>query len=151
MQHRILCAIRAMFIIAAVVGATARAGGATPVGLWKTIDDETGMPKSLVRISDVNGELRGVVEKVFSPPAKKPDPICDKCDGSRKDKPVVGMTIMWGLKQSGEREWTGGEILDPAKGKTYRCKVTVIEGGDKLQMRGYVAFFYRTQIWLRVE
>lgn len=151
MQHRILCALRAMFIIAAVAGMSAHAGGATPVGLWKTIDDETGMAKSLVRITDAGGELRGVVEKVFSPPASKPDPICDKCDGSRKDQPVVGMTIMWGLKQSGEREWSGGRILDPAKGKTYRCKVTVIDDGARLQMRGYVAFFYRTQTWLRAE
>lgn len=141
----------ALATAATVASATAAAADATAVGLWKTVDDETGAAKSLVRISEANGELRGVVEKVFSPPAKRPDPVCDKCSGERKGKPVVGMTIMWGLKKSGDGVWSGGEILDPGKGKTYRCKVTVIEGGKKLQMRGYVAFFYRTQTWLRVQ
>jgi len=128
-----------------------RNGSGDTQRISKTVDDDTGEPKSLVRIVDVNGELRGTIEKVFSPPAKKPDPICDKCEGERKDKPVVGMNIMSGLKKSGDFEWSGGEILDPANGKTYRCKVTVIEDGKKLEMRGYVAFFYRTQTWLREE
>ena len=140
-----------MLVFIAVACSGVLAAEPSPVGLWKTIDDDTGDPKSLVRIVDVNGELRGTVEKVFSPPAKSLDPICDKCEGDRKDKPVVGMTIMWGLKKTDDLVWSGGEILDPAKGKTYRCKVTVIEDGKKLQMRGYVAFFYRTQTWLREE
>jgi len=140
-----------ILFIAASSSVETFAAEATPIGVWKTVDDDTGEPKSLVRIVDVNGELRGTIEKVFSPPAKKPDPICDKCEGERKDKPVVGMNIMWGLKKSGDFEWSGGEILDPANGKTYRCKVTVIEDGKKLEMRGYVAFFYRTQTWLREE
>ena len=140
-----------ILFIAASSSVETFAAEATPIGVWKTVDDDTGEPKSLVRIVDVNGELRGTIEKVFSPPAKKPDPICDKCEGERKDKPVVGMNIMSGLKNSGDFEWSGGEILDPANGKTYRCKVTVIEDGKKLEMRGYVAFFYRTQTWLREE
>ena len=140
-----------ILFIAASSSVETFAAEATPIGVWKTVDDDTGEPKSLVRIVDVNGELRGTIEKVFSPPAKKPDPICDKCGGERKDKPVVGMNIMSGLKKSGDLEWSGGEILDPANGKTYRCKVTVIEDGKKLEMRGYVAFFYRTQTWLREE
>jgi len=140
-----------ILFIAASSSVETFAAEATPIGVWKTVDDDTGEPKSLVRIVDVNGELRGTIEKVFSPPAKKPDPICDKCEGERKDKPVVGMNIMSGLKKSGDLEWSGGEILDPANGKTYRCKVTVIEDGKKLEMRGYVAFFYRTQTWLREE
>ncbi|OGI66051.1 MAG: hypothetical protein A2W18_07960 [Candidatus Muproteobacteria bacterium RBG_16_60_9] len=140
-----------ILFIAASSSVETFAAEATPIGVWKTVDDDTGEPKSLVRIVDVNGELRGTIEKVFSPPAKKPDPICEKCEGERKDKPVVGMNIMSGLKKSGDLEWSGGEILDPANGKTYRCKVTVIEDGKKLEMRGYVAFFYRTQTWLREE
>jgi uncharacterized protein (DUF2147 family) len=141
----------ALALVVAVYGSNVLAAGPSPVGVWKTIDDDTGQPKSLVRIVEANGELRGTVEKVFSPPAKSSDPICDKCEGDLKDKPVVGMTIMWGLKKTDDLVWSGGEILDPAKGKTYRCKVTVMEDGKKLQMRGYVAFFFRTQTWLREE
>lgn len=142
-----------LMVVVAVAAYSANVVAAepSPAGLWKTIDDDTGQPKSLVRIIDVNGELKGTVEKVFSPPAKSPDPVCDKCEGDRKDKPVIGMTIMWGLRKTDDFVWSGGEILDPANGKTYRCKVTVIEGGKKLQMRGYVAFFFRTQTWLREE
>jgi len=139
-------------VFVATYSASSAAAELSPIGLWKTIDDDTGQPKSLVRIVEANGELRGSVEKVFSPPAKSPDPLCEKCEGDLKDKPVVGMTIMWGLKRTDEAGvWSGGEILDPANGKTYRCKVTVIDDGKKLQMRGYVAFFYRTQTWLREE
>jgi uncharacterized protein (DUF2147 family) len=144
-------ALVALFSMGALMSVAANAADASPVGLWKTIDDETGKVKSLVRITEVDGELQGKVEKVFSPPAKDPNPLCDDCEGERKGKPAIGMTIMWSLKRSGDAEWSGGQILDPANGKIYRCKITVLEDGKKLQMRGYVAFFYRTQIWVREE
>ena len=79
---------------------------ATPAGLWKTIDDDTGTERSFVRIVEVNGEFRGTVEKIFDRPDDHPDHLCDKCKGDRKDKPVVGMTILWGLKDAG-RVWQG--------------------------------------------
>jgi uncharacterized protein (DUF2147 family) len=125
----------------------------SPVGLWKTIDDETGKAKSVVRISEANGELQGKVEKVFSPPAKDPNPMCDECEGERKGKPVIGMTILWGLKKTGDNEWTGGQILDPAKGKIYKSKLSLAEEGRKLQMRGFIGFSLigRTQTWVREE
>jgi len=123
----------------------------SPVGKWKTIDDETGKVKSIVMISDVGGELQGKVEKVFSPPAESENPICDKCEGERKDKPVIGMTILWGLKKTGDREYEGGQVLDPAKGKIYKSKLTVSEDGKKLRMRGFIGFALigRTQTWVR--
>jgi uncharacterized protein (DUF2147 family) len=153
MQPRLsrVLAVTMLSLLAALLNVSASAADASPIGLWSTIDDETGKVKSLVRISEVNAELQGKVEKVFSPPAKDPNPMCDECDGERKGKPVIGMTIMWGLKKSGDAEWSGGQIIDPANGKTYRCKVTVIDEGKKLQMRGYVAVFYRTQTWVREE
>jgi uncharacterized protein (DUF2147 family) len=144
-------ALAALLSACTLASMAVHAADGSPLGLWKTIDDETGKPKSLVRITEVNGELQGKVERVFSPPAKSENPMCDDCEGERKGKPVIGMTIMWGLKKSGETEWSGGEILDPAKGKIYRCKVMVVEDGNKLHMRGYVAFFFRTQTWLREE
>lgn len=126
---------------------------ATPVGLWKTIDDDGKTEKSLVRISDNGGVLTGVIEKVFD--ASKQDAKCDKCTDDRKDKPVVGMAILKGIKQDSDDKglWGGGEILDPNNGKTYKARLKPIEGGKKLEMRGYVGapMFGRTQTWVRAE
>jgi uncharacterized protein (DUF2147 family) len=128
------------------------AQASTPVGLWKTIDDATGKPRSHVRIEAVNGELQGAVEKIFPFPGDDPENLCDKCKGERKDKPVVGMTILWGLKNDGG-VWKGGEILDPDNGKTYRCKMAVSDDGRELDVRGYIgiSLIGRTQTWLRVQ
>jgi uncharacterized protein (DUF2147 family) len=124
----------------------------SPVGLWRSIDDKTGKEKSLVRIVEVNGELRATIEKLFREPHEEPNPNCDKCPGERKNKPVLGMTIMTGLKKAGS-EYEGGEILDPANGKIYRVKMWTAEGGKKLNVRGFigVSLLGRTQVWLREE
>lgn len=124
----------------------------SPVGLWRTIDDKTGKEKSLVRIVEANGELRATVEKLFREPHEEPNPNCDKCAGDRKNKPVLGMTIMTGLKKTGN-EYEGGEILDPANGKTYKCKMWTTEGGKRLNVRGFigVSVLGRTQVWIREE
>ncbi len=124
----------------------------SPVGLWRTIDDKTGKEKSLVRIVEANGELRAIIEKLFREPHEEPNPNCDKCPGERKNKPVLGMMLMTGLKKSGS-EYDGGEILDPANGKTYRVKMWTAEGGKKLNVRGFigVSLLGRTQVWLREE
>jgi uncharacterized protein (DUF2147 family) len=123
----------------------------TPVGLWKTIDDDGKTEKSLVRITEKDGALSGVVEKVFDP--SKQDSKCDQCTDERKDKLVLGMTIIRNVRQdAGDKElWTGGEILDPNNGKTYKTRLKPVDGGKTMQMRGYIGFFYRTQIWHRVE
>lgn len=121
----------------------------SPVGTWKTIDDKTGHAKSVVEISEENGELRGKVLRVLES-QRGPHPICTACEGERKDKPIEGMTIMWGVHKSGNT-WGGGKILDPTIGKTYSVKLTVIEGGKKLDVHGYigVALLGRSQTWLR--
>ena len=125
---------------------------ATPTGLWKTIDDDTKKEKSLVRIKDVGGVFSGTVEK-FLDPATKIDDVCDKCTDARKDKPVLGMTIIRNIKLSADDKevWDGGDVLDPKNGKVYRARLKVVDGGKKLEMRGYIGPFYRTQTWLRVE
>ena len=124
---------------------------ATPAGLWKTIDDDGKTEKSLVRITDAGGVLSGKIEKIFE--AGKQDSKCDKCTDERKDKPIVGLTIIRNVKQDADDKelWTGGEILDPNNGKTYKTRLKPIEGGKQLQMRGYIGPFYRTQTWVRVE
>jgi uncharacterized protein (DUF2147 family) len=125
---------------------------AGPAGLWKTIDDDTKQEKSLVRIVDTGGVLSGRIEKLLDPSAKA-DAVCDKCTDERKDKPIVGMTILRNLKQNADdREWwDGGDVTDPNNGKVYKARLRTTEGGKKLQMRGYMGPFYRTQTWIRVE
>ncbi len=123
---------------------------ATPVGLWKTIDDETKAEKSLVRITETGGVLTGKIEKLLDP--AKADARCDKCTDARKDQPVLGMAIIGGVKKAeGEDHWDGGTILDPNNGKTYKVRLTPKDGGKTMEVRGFVAFFYRNQTWIRVE
>ena len=124
----------------------------SPVGVWKTIDDETKKEKSLVRIKETNGVFTGTIEK-FLDPATKVDEVCDKCSDDRKGKPVLGMTIIRNIKANADDKgiWDGGDILDPNNGKVYRARLKPVDGGKKLEMRGYLGPFYRTQVWLRVE
>ena len=125
---------------------------ATPAGLWKTIDDETKVEKSLVRISDNGGVLSGKVEKILS---DKPDAKCVECTDERKGQPVQGMTILRGIKPDANEKgsWVGGDILDPNNGKIYKVLLKMADGGKKLDVRGYVGMpmLGRTQTWLRVE
>ena len=124
----------------------------TPAGLWRTIDDHTGKEKSLVRIVEVNGEFRGTIEKLFREHGEDPNPNCDKCTGDKKNKPVIGMMILTGLKKDNS-QWAGGEILDPQNGKIYRCKAWLENKGHDLHVRGFIgmALLGRTQIWKREE
>lgn len=142
------------FITAALlcIAAVAASASDTPVGVWRTIDDKTGKEKSLVRITEVNGELHGTIEKLFRGPNEDPNPNCDKCEGDKHNKPVIGMLILTGMKRQGD-EYAGGQILDPANGKTYKCKMWTSDGGKKLNVRGFigVSLLGRTQVWQREE
>lgn len=124
----------------------------TPVGTWRSIDDKTKKERSIIRITEEGGELKGAVEKIFDEPGDDPAHLCRECKDERKDKPIIGMTILWGLKKDGDA-WTGGEILDPKNGKTYRCKMTLSADGKSLDVRGYIgiSLIGRTQTWLRQE
>ena len=124
----------------------------TPVGLWKTIDDDGKTEKSLVRIVDSGGSLSGRIEKLLDP-KDNPNDVCDKCTDDRKDKPVLGLTILRHLKQHADDKsvWDGGEVLDPEDGKSYRARLKPLNSGKELQLRGFIGPFYRTQIWIRVE
>ena len=143
-------ALVAAALLACVGGAFAQA---SPVGLWKTIDDETKAEKSLVRVVESGGALLGRVEKLLDP--SRQDAKCDKCSDERKDQPIAGMTILRNLRQSADDKglWEGGEILDPNNGKTYRARVKPVDGGQKLEVRGYIGapLLGRTQTWIRVE
>ncbi|MEJ7806915.1 MAG: DUF2147 domain-containing protein [Telluria sp.] len=139
-------------LIALAAAAPAWAEEASPVGLWKNIDDVTGKPKALIRITENKGEVRGQIEKLFLAAGENPNPRCDKCQGANKDQPVLGMVFMSGLRKNGDA-YSGGEILDPDSGKVYRSKLMLVDGGKKINVRGYVGvpMFGRSQTWVRQD
>ena len=123
-------------------------------GLWAQIDEKSAKVQSLVRIAEVApGRYEGIVEKLFPAPGEDPNPRCEDCKGIRKDQPVIGMRIITGLRRNASDSdlFDGGEILDPDSGDTYRLKISILEAGQKLDVRGYmgIALFGRSQIWLR--
>lgn len=142
----------ALLCLSTFAAAGAMAQEASLVGLWKNIDDETNKPKALIRITESNGEYKGKIEKLFRPANEEQNPKCDKCEGALKDQPIIGMTILTGIKKEGA-EYAGGQILDPGNGKLYKSKITLAEGGKKLSMRGYIGMpmLGRTQTWVREE
>jgi uncharacterized protein (DUF2147 family) len=118
------------------------------VGRWKTVDSETGKPKSIVEITQAaNGTLSGHIVELLNP--SKPNPVCDKCSDDRKNKPITGMEIIRGMKASGGGKYAGGTILKPDEGKVYKSKMELVEGGKKLEVSGCVAFICKSQTWLR--
>jgi uncharacterized protein (DUF2147 family) len=120
------------------------------IGAWKSIDDSTGKPRSIVRISETNGSYEGVIEKIFPEPNEEPNPKCDKCKDALKDKPILGMKIINQMKKH-EEEYKHGTIMDPDNGKIYKCKLWLEDGGKKLKVRGYIGPLFRTQTWLKEE
>lgn len=119
------------------------------VGKWKTIDDETGKEKSIIETYEKDGKLYGKVIEILDEEHKKS--LCSKCSGNDKDKPILGITVIKGLKKEGQ-EYNSGVILDPKNGKLYKCYIT-LESNDKLKVRGYIGFalFGRSQYWYRVK
>lgn len=135
-----------------LVAGSAVAAESTPVGTWKTIDDNTHEVRSLVQITEDGDSLDGSILKIFPKPDADPDPVCDKCEGDLKGHKVVGLQIIDGVKKKGDH-WSGGTILDPESGKLYKVKLTPSADGEKLEVRGFigVSLLGRTQVWERAE
>jgi uncharacterized protein (DUF2147 family) len=144
----------ALLAAAGLAFAAAAHAQGTPAGLWKTIDDSTGKEKSLVRIVEQGGVYIGRVEKILDSTAP-PDAVCKDCTDERKDKPVLGMTIIRDVKQDPEDKtvFDGGDILDPNNGKVYRVRLKPVDGGRKLDVRGYIGtpLLGRSQTWIRAD
>ena len=125
---------------------------ASPVGVWKSFDDNTGLADAEIRITVSNGELTGKLLRDLITPASEPMLRCDKCTDERKGQPVVGMEIIRHAAYIESKGlWGNGEILDPEIGKTYRVEIRLIDGGKKMQVRGYWGPVFRTQIWEKLQ
>ncbi len=144
---------RSIAALALAIGVSAAWAQASPVGVWKTIDDDGKTEKSLVRISEAGGQLSGRIETLFD--ASKKDSVCEKCSDERKDKKLQGLTILRNVTKQADEEslWAGGDILDPNNGKVYKVRLRPIDDGRRLEVRGYVGMpmLGRTQTWIRVE
>jgi uncharacterized protein (DUF2147 family) len=127
----------------------------TPLGRWNTISDEDGKATAVVEIRE-SGDLYFGVVRALLIPAEPKDSVCGKCSGERQGQRVVGMEILRRMRHvddDGKREWSGGEILDPESGKTYKASMTLSEDGQTLTVRGYIGFsmFGRSQKWKRAD
>ncbi len=122
----------------------------TPLGRWRSVDDATGQAKAVIEVYDAgSGRLSAKIVELIDT-SDGPNPLCDQCEGARKNKPILGMVIAWGLKRDGAH-WSGGRILDPENGKEYSVKMTPIVGGKRLEVRGFLglSLLGRTQVWHR--
>ena len=123
----------------------------TPVGTWRSVDDKTGEAKSEIQITENAGVLEGRVTKLLRKDAD-PNAVCTECPDALKGKPMVGLPIITGAKQDGDKAvWVGGKILDPESGKSYTLRLTPIDSGKQLEVRGSIGPFGRTQTWVRVQ
>ncbi len=121
------------------------------LGYWITIDDESGLKKSIVELYKKDGKMYGKVVYIYKRGKDGPHSLCDECEGYLKNKPVMGMQIVKDLNWDGS-EWEGGTILDPDNGKVYDAKIWINpENYAKLNVRGYIGPFFRTQTWIKTE
>lgn len=123
----------------------------TPVGTWNSLDDDTKAVKAEIVIKEVNGVLVGAITQFLKPGADLTR-LCTKCEDDRRDKLILGMEIIRGVKKVPDRDvWEGGKILDPENGKSYTLRLTPVDGGKRLDARGSIGPFGRTQTWIRVN
>jgi uncharacterized protein (DUF2147 family) len=137
------------FLTLSIVLLTVTSFGQSCIGKWVTIDDETYKKKSVVKLYKKDGVMYGKIEKLYLDAGEEQNPKCDKCTGSLKNKPIIGLLIIRGMKWNGS-EWAGGTILDPENGVKYKAKIWIDPNNkNRLKVRGYYGIFYRTQTWIR--
>lgn len=134
-----------------LLAGTAQAAPDPVVGLWQTTDEKTNAPSALVKLEVVDDVLRGTIVKVFPQSGVPVEPVCKLCTDERRDKPILGMTILTGLKRTAAGKWSGGEILDPKIGKVYKVKLNATENSKTMEVLGYVGvpLMGKTRIWQR--
>lgn len=128
----------------------------SPIGNWKTIDDVDNKERAVIEVFEKNDQLFGKIVKTFPRPEDKE--TCEKCPGDLKDAKIVGLEILKGVSREGQtKTWSGGTILDPKNGKSYKVYLELQDDGQnknaKLKVRGFIGFSLlgRTQYWYRFE
>jgi uncharacterized protein (DUF2147 family) len=139
-----------LLVLLGISSATAAADEPSPIGRWRTYDPDSNELRSIIEITLAGDALEGKVVKRFPPPGDPIHGICSACPGERKDKPIVGMTIFWGLKRDGDG-WGGGTIIQPRTGREYSVQMHTEDGGSKLKVHGYIGtpLLGETQTWTR--
>ena len=145
---------RFMFALIMTFGNAMAVAGSTPIGLWRTVDEDSGEAKSMVRITDNQGVLEGRIEKLLDP-NDAPNALCERCGDERRNQRILGLIILRNVRlaDSKTRQWNGGDILDPENGKVYQVRLTLSADGHQLDVRGYIGapLFGRTQTWIRAN
>lgn len=124
------------------------------IGYWQTIDDKTGKALSVVKFyKEKDGTLSGKIYHILPVEGQHPKDKCVACEGELHNKPILGLRIIYGMEATGEGKYVGGRALDPKSGSIYRAKMTLIDNGCKLNLRGYIGIplFGRTETWNRVK
>ena len=116
------------------------------LGKWRTVDGQTGEEKSVVEIFEREGKVFGKIVKILNPVNK--NAVCEKCEGQQKNRPVLGLELIKNMVKDGNY-FKHGTIFDPEHGKKFRCRLKLTNDPNILQVRGYVAFLYATQYWIR--
>lgn len=121
----------------------------TIFGKWHSTNDDTGKIDSVIEMYEENGKAYAKIIEIKDP--KRQKAVCDKCEGENKNKPILGLEILTGLKKDDD-EWSGGEILDPRNGKVYKCYIELVNP-NKLKVRGFIGFSLlgKTKYWNRAE
>ena len=119
----------------------------TIFGVWENRDDETNKVDSYIEVFEKDGKAFAKIIEITDP--LKQTNVCDLCEGSYKNKLILGMTILTNLVKDGD-EWSDGEILDPKNGKVYDCYIS-LASDNKLKIRGFIGFSLlgRTAYWYR--
>ena len=138
---------RTLLLTAAGLLASLALSAQSAVGTWKTTDEKTGDPKSLIQIYERDGKMYGKIKQTLRPGAAK---VCETCTGKRAGKPYVGMEIISGAEPDGDKEWDDGKIYDPESDNTYGLVMWIEDDPDVLYVRGkHWTGLYRTQTWRR--
>jgi uncharacterized protein (DUF2147 family) len=122
--------------------------GQTIIGKWKTIDGQTGIEKAIVEIYKQDEKIFGKIIEILESDNK--DALCDQCEGDEKNQPVLGLILIKNMLKDG-KYYRKGTIFDPEYGKKFRCRLKLTDDPDVLQVRGYIAFLFSTQYWVRAK
>lgn len=152
MQKKWVSSAAVLALTLTFASVAAHAADQTAAGVWEQVNEKTGQAQSTITIAKSGPAYVGTVTSIYPQPGHPADPICNKCEGSMKNRPIKGLQIINGMQQQGN-EYTGGTILDPESGSVYNATMQLSDDGRHLTVRGYVGIptFGRSQTWNRLK